>query len=689
MNKILKNFFSKKMIFESYESYKDYLIDEMNVVFLTLDYYLEADKKKNFENFKNDALNAIAKANFYVKSRLECSKEDFFAGKYIKETFIFSDLEWFCLMVVLIKRFSPLNLKKYSDILGGDSFDFTYEDLIKIYFFKKEIYDIENFYDIMVCLKEKLSSLCFKEGELEIDDYIFKSIVGNSIDNFDKKNFSYFKVPEVEKKLIIREDLARRFADFSNDFSGNENILYFLYGEKGIGKKTLAKRICEILKKGLLEVNLAGFKDMNKDNYNNLMSAMRFALCNKFYISFCGCDKFEKEVLDYYKSFILNVATKYSKIVFVISENKFDLKESFSCGKCLSVEVEDLSLEESFKIWENAFSNLNIDKTVDVNEISNKFEFTPLQIINTCVDAENIRAWKKTDTISKEIICKCAYEQVADRISDKAILIKKKHTWDELVLPEEQKKLIIRACNQIKYKNIVYDKWGMDKKVLYGRGLSMLFSGPSGTGKTMAAQVVANELGLEIYRVDLSKVVSKYIGETEKNLGEIFESAKKSNVILLFDETDAIFGKRTEVKDSHDKNANVETSYLLQKMEEYNGVTIMTTNFIGNIDKAFFRRINYVVHFTLPDAKLRKEIWQKMYPKETPISEDVDFDFLARHFEVSGGSIKNIVITSSFIAASESNEVKMEHIIKSLEYEIKKQGKIVSKSDFGEYGYLL
>ena len=142
----------------------------------------------------------------------------------------------------------------------------------------------------------------------------------------------------------------------------------------------------------------------------------------------------------------------------------------------------------------------------------------------------------------------------------------------------------------------------------------------------MAAQVVANELGLEIYKVDLSKVISKYIGESEKNLGEVFDSAKKSNVILLFDETDALFGKRTEVKDSHDKNANVETSYLLQKMEEYDGITIMTTNFIENIDKAFFRRISYVVHFTFPDATARKEIWLKMYPKEMPISKDVDFD---------------------------------------------------------------
>ena len=688
MNKIFKNFFQKKMMFKPYDSYKDYLIDEMNVVFVILDYYLEADKKKNFEAFRNDALNAVSKASFYVKSRLECSKLGFFAGKYIKEKFVFSGLEWFCLMVVLIKRFSPLKLKKYVPILGDDNLNFTFEDLIKIYFFKKEIYNIDDFYDITMRLKEKLNSLCFKDDALEIDDYVFESIVGNSIDDFDEKNFSYFEADSREK-LLIREDLAQKFADFSKDFLDDENILYFLHGEKGIGKKTLARRSCEILKKGLLEVDLSGFENMKKENYDILMSAMRFALFNNLYISFCGYDKFEKEIQNYYKNFILNVATKYSKIIFVISESKININEDFSGGKCLNVEIEDLSLEESFKIWENALSNLKTDKTVNINEIANKFEFTPLQIINTCTDAENTRGWQKAEFVNKEIICKCAYEQVAGRISDKATLIKKKHTWDELVLPEGQKSLIIRACNQIKYKNIVYDKWGMDKKILYGRGLSMLFSGPSGTGKTMAAQVVANELGLEIYRVDLSKVVSKYIGETEKNLGEIFESAKKSNVILLFDETDAIFGKRTEVKDSHDKNANVETSYLLQKMEEYNGVTIMTTNFIGNIDKAFFRRINYVVHFTLPDAKLRKEIWQKMYPKEMPLSKDIDFNFLAKQFEISGGSIKNIVITSSFIAASESNEVKMEHIIKGLEYEIKKQGKIVSKSDFGEYGYLL
>ena len=326
---------------------------------------------------------------------------------------------------------------------------------------------------------------------------------------------------------------------------------------------------------------------------------------------------------------------------------------------------------------------------MDIHELANKFDFTPKQIKETVERAVNNSRLNNNKLIDKNEICNSSYGQVTEVLLDKVTVIKKKHTWDELVLQKSQKDIIKVACDRVKYKHIVYDKWGMGKRVLYGRGLSMLFSGPPGTGKTMAAQVVSSELGLEIYKVDLSKIVSKYIGETEKNLREVFDSAKRSNVILLFDETDAILGKRTEVKDSHDKNANMETSYLLQKMEEYDGITIMTTNFTENIDKAFFRRISYVVHFTMPDYVSRKEIWQKMFPKETPISDDVDFEFLAKNFEISGGNIKNIVLSSCFMAASESKKVEMKHIVKALEYEIKKQGKMVSKNDFAEYSYLI
>lgn len=217
----------------------------------------------------------------------------------------------------------------------------------------------------------------------------------------------------------------------------------------------------------------------------------------------------------------------------------------------------------------------------------------------------------------------------------------------------------------------------------------MLFAGPPGTGKTMAAQVVANDLGLEMYKVDLSQVVSKYIGETEKNLNEVFNEAKKSNVILFFDETDAILGKRTEVKDSHDKNANLETAYLLQKMEEYDGITVMTTNYKENIDSAFFRRISYVIHFAFPDAGARRQIWKGIFPAQTPLDEGVDFDYLARQFEFSGGSIKNIAVAAAFMAAAEDVPVDMGHIVRAVKYETGKQGRIMRREDYGEYGFLL
>ena len=217
----------------------------------------------------------------------------------------------------------------------------------------------------------------------------------------------------------------------------------------------------------------------------------------------------------------------------------------------------------------------------------------------------------------------------------------------------------------------------------------MLFAGPPRTGKTMAAQVVANELGLDIYKIYLSQIVSKYIGETEKNLNDLFNEAKKSNVILFFDETDALFGKRTEVKSSHDKNANIETSYLLQKMEEYDGITIMTTNYLENIDKAFFRRISYVIHFAFPNKDSRKKIWKNMYPKEMPLSKNIDFNYLARQFEISGGSIKNIALTSAFMAARDEKPLEMKHIILAVKYELGKQGKTLIKDDFSEYSYLL
>jgi SpoVK/Ycf46/Vps4 family AAA+-type ATPase len=215
--------------------------------------------------------------------------------------------------------------------------------------------------------------------------------------------------------------------------------------------------------------------------------------------------------------------------------------------------------------------------------------------------------------------------------------------------------------------------------------LNALFAGPSGTGKTMAADIMAGELGLDLYKIDLSSVVSKYIGETEKNLARIFQEAETSNAILFFDEADALFGKRSEVRDSHDRYANIEISYLLQRMEEYSGMVILASNLHKNMDDAFVRRMHFTVEFPFPNEKNRRRIWEKIWPAETPRSPALDLDFMARRFEMAGGNIRNMALAAAFFAAEDGALVDMRHLIRAAQREYQKMGKVVVNGEFGEY----
>jgi SpoVK/Ycf46/Vps4 family AAA+-type ATPase len=245
------------------------------------------------------------------------------------------------------------------------------------------------------------------------------------------------------------------------------------------------------------------------------------------------------------------------------------------------------------------------------------------------------------------------------------------------------------VCLHVKHRRQVLDEWNFDKKISLGKGVSALFVGPPGTGKTMAAEIIANELGLDMYKIDLSTVVSKYIGETEKNLSHIFQEAEQSNAILFFDEADALFGKRSEVKDSHDRYANIEINYLLQKMEEYEGIVIMASNYQKNIDEAFTRRLRFIIHIPFPDRNYRARIWRNIFPAETPRSKDIEFDFLAGKLEISGGNIKNIALNAAFLAAENSGVINMKHIIRATKREFQKMGRMYVKADFGQYYELL
>jgi SpoVK/Ycf46/Vps4 family AAA+-type ATPase len=222
--------------------------------------------------------------------------------------------------------------------------------------------------------------------------------------------------------------------------------------------------------------------------------------------------------------------------------------------------------------------------------------------------------------------------------------------WEDLILPETQQQTLRQLTTQVRHQMTVYETWGFSAKSRRGLGVSALFTGESGTGKTLAAEVIAHELRLDLYRIDLSAVVSKYIGETEKNLKQLFDVAEEGGVMLLFDEADALFGKRSEVRDSHDRYANIEVGYLLQRMEAFAGLAILTTNLKASLDKAFQRRLRFIVHFSFPDARQREQIWARAFPSDTP-TRDLDFRKLAQ-LNMTGGNIRNIALNAAFLAAA-------------------------------------
>jgi hypothetical protein len=277
----------------------------------------------------------------------------------------------------------------------------------------------------------------------------------------------------------------------------------------------------------------------------------------------------------------------------------------------------------------------------------------------------------------------------SSRLGELASRLPPGYKWEDLVVPERQLELLQSISAYLRHRDRVLSDWGYDRSVARTQGLKVLFAGESGTGKTMAAQVLAAELGLEIFRVDLATIVSKYIGETEKNLDRIFGAADGSNAILFFDEADALFGKRSEISDSHDRYANIEVAYLLQKMEGYAGAVILATNYRRNIDDAFVRRLDFVIDFPFPEAEDRKRIWRLLLPEEAPLGDDLDIDFLATQFKLSGGSIRNCSLSAAFQAADDDGVIGMRHLVRAVALEYGKQGRLTLEADFEHFHELI
>ncbi len=352
-----------------------------------------------------------------------------------------------------------------------------------------------------------------------------------------------------------------------------------------------------------------------------------------------------------------------------------------------ALELPMLTGTERKQFWDAYSDAQNCDYDgIDLNIVSGQYILTPRDIKRVCTAARE-RSKADGTKITKEILRECVRQYSINQLGHYAVSINAVFTWDDLVVDEEQKRIMKMICDQVRYRSVVNEDWGFAKKTPYGRGLCALFYGSPGTGKTMAVQVMANELGLDLYRIDLSQMTSKYIGETQKNISELFDRAKNINAMLFFDEADSMFAKRSEVKDSNDRYANADTAFLLQKLEDYEGITILATNYVNNIDDAFKRRIKFMVNFVFPEPSVRLMLWKKLLPTSAKLDEKIDFEFFAEKFELSGSSIKEIITNAAFMAVAEGSGLRNIHIVEAIKLNFSKFGKNLTDEDFGYLGY--
>jgi len=342
--------------------------------------------------------------------------------------------------------------------------------------------------------------------------------------------------------------------------------------------------------------------------------------------------------------------------------------------------------DERHACWERSLREQGIALAPeDIDGLAGRFRLTADQI-SDAVEAGAYVAYGRGEEPSAADLFAAARTRSDAELAGVARKIEPIHDWSQIALPDDTLHQLREICQQVVERHQVLDRWGFGRRLSLGKGVNALFAGPSGTGKTMAADIIARDLGLDLYKVDLSGVVSKYIGETEKNLARIFTAAENANAILLFDEADALFGKRSEVRDSHDRYANIEIAYLLQQMEQYEGVAILATNLRQNMDEAFVRRLQFVVEFPFPDAEQRARIWELQFPDEAERDPGIDFDLLGDQFRITGGSIKNAVLAAAFLAAAERAPIGTGHLIQATRREYHKLGKVLTEAELAPYG---
>ena len=470
--------------------------------------------------------------------------------------------------------------------------------------------------------------------------------------------------------------------------------IFALSGDDGSGRKFTIRHFCREKSLACVSINCA---KLFVYDFRFVEQALWAAARECILTGACIClnelsyREEEKDKFFGYMDLAFGMFLRQRLTVFTVSKEKLPMKQ-ITDQDFAQLELPIPSYSEREEIWKYYAKGYTLNPDVDLGELSTKFLFTPGKIRDALHQGRSLAAMSKFIDIPRSILFQSCNNQMSHELTQKATRIPAKFGWNDIVMNADQRLALKNACDQLIFRKKVYEEWDYIKKYPYGRGLSVLLFGAPGTGKSMCAQVIAHEMNLELYRVDLSKVVDKYVGETEKAISMIFREAKKCNVVLFFDECDTLFAKRSDDGGSNQSSNNNKTALLLQEVEAYDGVSVLATNYKHNIDPAFFRRMKFIVEFQFPDPDTREMLWKTTIPKTTPLAEDVDIRFLAERFEFVGGNIKNCILNAAFLAAADpeaEGEVHMKHYLQAIRYEFVKTGKVFTRADFEPYAGLV
>ncbi len=451
-----------------------------------------------------------------------------------------------------------------------------------------------------------------------------------------------------------------------------------LCGEDGSGREYLMRRLCADTETPVISVDMK--KLLTLDGNRQQSMAKELVLKSVFSNVLLYLANVEEIQEAFPATYFLSELQSSLNLLFIGTKKPLtERAEESLIGTIYRINMPDADFSAQLLLWTTFAREEDAlyPDDLDLKELVSKYTMNPGRIREALTNA--IRFATASDgsyKLTKESLEEQIRRICAVQFKDTAKRLMSPFTWEDLKVNSQAEKSLRKVCDRVLYRKTVNDDFGFGRKLPYGRGVSVVLYGPPGTGKTMAAQVLAKELGLDIYRIDLSQISSKYIGETEKNLGAVFDAAKNSNAILFFDEADSLFSKRTEVSSSHDKYANAETSYLLQKIEEYPGISILATNNMQNFDAAFKRRITYMIPIEEPSEETRLALWTNAFPKGTPLSPEIDFRLLAQALPLTGSNIKSISVEVAYRAAAENREVNYQDLVEAVDAECMKTGRM-------------